>query len=147
MAPEHLARAQARFDSAFTQLRPRAVTVTPSAASTLPILADWRAAVMPAAGGVTLEGSSGHVGVLAVDGDLTVHGDLRIDGLLVVRGALDASAGMLDVHGALVVRDAAARGSTLGAGTRIAYAPCLVGRALAAVAVPRAPPFGTWNSP
>jgi hypothetical protein len=147
IAAADLARANARFDSAFTLLRARATTVTPSAVGSVPTLPDWHAAVIPTAGSVTLDGQSTHIGLLAVDGDLTIHGALHLVGLLVVRGALNASAGTLHVRGALVVRDASARGSTLGAGTRLEYAPCVAGRALAAVAVPRASPFGAWNSP
>ncbi len=147
LTPAVRAQEGARVDDAFTQLRARSITVTPTALGTVPALPDWRAAVMPAAGGVTLEGDSRHVGLLAVDGDLTVHGALRVDGMLVVRGALRATAGTLDIHGALVVRDHSALGSSLGPGTRVVYAPCLAGRALAAVAVPRTTPFGVWNSP
>jgi len=67
--------------------------------------------------------------------------------VLLVHGALDASAGILDVHGAIVVRDVARYGSSIGPGVGITYAPCLVGRALIAVATPRGSPFDTWNSP
>lgn len=147
LAPDILAQAYTRFDSAFSQVRARANTITPTAFGTLPVIPAWRAAVMQSAGTVTLEGSSRHTGLLAVDGDLVIHGALRIDGVLLVRGALDASGGTLDVHGVLAVRDVAGRGSFMGPGAGVTYAPCLVGRALVAVAVPRASPFDTWNSP
>jgi hypothetical protein len=147
LAADVLARAGSRFDSAFALVQARANTITPSAFATVPVLADWSAAVMHGAGVVTLEGSSRHVGLLAVDGDLVIHGALRVDGVLLVRGALDTSVGALDVHGALIVRDAAGNGSTLGNGGLVMYTPCLVGRALVAVARPRAAPFDVWNSP
>jgi hypothetical protein len=65
----------------------------------------------------------------------------------VVRGALDASQGALTVRGALIVRDAAGRGSTLGDSVDVRYAPCMIGRALAAVAFPRPARYALWNSP
>ena len=147
LAPDNLARARSRFDSAFALVAMRAVPVTLTAFETVPAMADWRAAVMRGAGAVTLNGSSRHVGLLAIEGDLTLRGTLRVDGVLLVRGALDASAGTLDVRGALVVRDASAQGTRIGPDARLTYAPCLVGRALVAVAVPRVSPFDAWNSP
>lgn len=96
---------------------------------------------------MTLEGISRYVGLLAIDGDLIVRGSLELDGLLVVRGAVDVSAGTLILRGALVARDVSARGSSVGAGVSVSYRPCMVGRALVAVAAPRSLPFGVWNSP
>ena len=49
---------------------------------------------------VTLSGVSRYQGVLLVDSDLTITGPLDIDGLLVVQGALDTTAGTLNVFGA-----------------------------------------------
>jgi hypothetical protein len=97
-----------------------------------------------APGRVTLAGTSRHDGLLVIDGDLLLQGALLVNGLLVVSGALDASAGTLEVDGGVIVRDAATRGTRLGANVRIRYSPCLVGRALATVARPRIAPFALW---
>ena len=135
------------FDDAWRQIDQRAARRTLPATGIVPTNAPWRASVIAGAGAITLEGASRVVGLLAIDGDLVVRGTLRVDGVLVVRGALDASIGALDVDGAVVVRDSWSRGSRLGSQTVIRYAPCLVGRALAAVALPRVGPFDSWNSP
>lgn len=135
------------FDNAWRQLDQRAARRILPANGVVPANAPWRARVIAGAGAVTIEGASRVVGLLAIDGDLVVRGTLRVDGVLIVRGALDTSVGTLDVDGAVVVRDSWSRGSRLGAQTVIRYAPCLVGRAFAAVAVPRISPFESWNSP
>jgi hypothetical protein len=100
-----------------------------------------------AALGVTLTGASRVQGVLLVDGDLVVRGRLRLDGLLVVRGALRVDAGELQVDGAVLVRDIDGIGSMLGPQTRVRWAPCLVNRALVALASPQRAPFHQWHSP
>ena len=135
------------FDDAWRQIDQRAARRTLSATGRVPISAPWRAGVIAGAGVITIEGASRVVGLLAIDGDLVVRGPLRVDGVLLVRGALDASFGALVVDGAVVVRDSGSRGSRLGAQTVIRYAPCLVGRAFAAVALPSVGPFDIWNSP
>jgi len=142
-----LARARARFDSGFLQIAARSRAGMLTSAGTLVPAAPWRATVIKSDTGVTVNGTSTHVGLLGVDGNLVIRGTLRVDGLLIVRGALDVTAGVLDVRGALVVGDRDGLGSRLGAGTRVTYAPCLAGRALVAVTRPRASPFSVWNSP
>lgn len=137
----------ARFDNGFAKVVARAQPLALTTLGSLPTVRWWRASVITGGTSVTMEGSSRYVGLLAVDGDLIVRGSLELDGLLVVRGAVDVSAGTLILRGALVARDANVRGSSLGAGVSISYRPCLVGRALVAVATPRSVPFGVWNSP
>ncbi len=142
-----VAASRTRFDSGFAQIiaRARPAVLTPSGG--IPSTASWRASVIQQASAVMVDDTSQYVGLLAVDGDLVIRGALRVDGLLVVRGAIDVSAGLLDVRGALVIRDASALGSQLGAGVQVTYAPCLAGRALVPVATPNRLPFGVWNSP
>lgn len=139
------------FDRAWANLLPRVVSAPRTADSAIAPLAPWRASVlrpvMPSATSVTVDGVSTVRGLLAVDGDLVLRGALRVDGLLIVRGALDVRTGSLDVSGAVIVRDVSRMGSTMGANTRVTYAPCLVGRALAAVSVPRVAPFAVWHTP
>ncbi|MEQ1691053.1 MAG: hypothetical protein ABMA00_07210 [Gemmatimonas sp.] len=135
------------FDSGFTLVSARARAVPLPIAGPFPASPPWRATVIQPTPGVTLTGVSHYVGLLAVDGDLLVHGSLHIDGLLLVRGALDVTRGTLDVRGAVVIRDRSIRGSQLGAGLHVVYAPCLVGRALVAVATPHRAPYGVWNVP
>ncbi len=146
-SPAQLISARAQFDSGFALLQARATTIPLTPGSAVPPYPEWRAVVIRDTGGVTLSGASTHVGLLAFDGDLTLRGTLEVEGLLLIRGALNASQGALTVRGALMVRDPAVRGSTMGDGVDARYAPCLVGRALAAVAVPRPARFSLWNSP
>jgi hypothetical protein len=145
--PTGLAQDRAAFDSAFTAIATRASTMRSTVPGAIPVAPPWRAVVIQSPGTVTLDSAIRHRGLLVFDGDIVVRGSLTVDGLLVVRGSLDASAGSLTVRGALVVRDVVATGTRLGAGVRIRLAPCLVGRALVAVSVPRAAPFGVWNAP
>ncbi len=139
--------AQQRFDSTFAVVVARAASITQSGPGPLAPSAPWRARVMRAADTVIVDGTSTHVGLLAIDGDLDVRGTLRVHGLLLVRGALRVSGGALQVDGALVVRDASTRGSSFSATTRVAYAPCLWRRALIPVAMVRTSAFGVWNGP
>lgn len=141
-----LASLHLQFDAAMALLRARARSTVLSAVGALPVAPAWQAMVIHAPTRVTLDGPSAHVGLLAIDGDLHVRGSLRVDGLLLVQGALEVS-GHLVVDGALVVRDAAQRGTQFGDQTHVRYAPCLLARAAAAVAVPRSATFGVWNSP
>jgi len=142
-----LMQSRAQIDSAFVLLRARATTGSLTADGALPTTAAWRATVIAAPGGVTLREASTHVGLLVIDADLVLRSTLRVDGLLVVRGAIDASAGALVVRGALLVGDVGVRGSHFGNSAQVMYAPCLMSRALAAVASPRAAVYGAWNSP
>jgi len=142
-----LAIAHAQFDSAFALLLARAPRSALSVGLTVPPQNAWRALVIRDTGAVTLQGTSAHVGLLAIDGDLVLRGTLEVDGVLIVRGALDAAQGALTVRGALIVRDVAARASTMGDSVSVRYAPCMVGRALAAVALPRASRYAVYNSP
>jgi hypothetical protein len=137
---------QAEFDAAMALIRTRGRSTVLSAAGTVPRGPAWQAMVIHAPTRVTLDGPSSHVGLLAIDGDLHVRGSLRVEGMLLVQGALEVS-GQLDVDGAVVVRDAAQRSTRLGDQTHVRYAPCLLARAAAAVAVPRSATFGVWNSP
>lgn len=141
-----LASLHLQFDAAMALLRTRARSSLLSAVGAIPVAPAWQAMVIHAPTRVTLDGPSAHIGLLAIDGDLHVRGSLRVDGLLVVRGALEVS-GNLSVDGAILVRDAAQLGTQFGGQTRVRYAPCLLGRAAAAVAVPRSATFGIWNSP
>ncbi|MBL0170252.1 MAG: hypothetical protein IPP90_05875 [Gemmatimonadaceae bacterium] len=147
LTPPSMAIARAQFDSGFAAIAGRTRTFAMAAPGSVPGSSPWRASVIQVTPGVTIDGVSDYVGLLAVDGDLIVRGTLRVEGMLLVRGAVDVSSGALDVRGALVVRDRAAIGSRVGATLRVAYAPCLVGRALVAVAQPSRRPFGVWNSP
>ena len=147
LAAATVAPMRERFDIAFPQISARSRRVALVVSGSVASVARWRATVIQPALGVTVNGDSRYVGLLAFDGDLIVHGALRVDGLLVVRGAIDVSTGTLEVRGALVVRDDSARGSHLGARVRVTYAPCLMGRALAAVAMPTTSPFGVFNIP
>ena len=142
-----VAASRARFDSGFAGIIARAHPLVPTVSGGVPSTASWRASVIQQAAAVMVDDTSQYVGLLAVDGDLVIRGALRVDGLLVVRGAVDVSAGVLDVRGALVIRDVSALGSQLGIGVHVTYAPCLVGRALVALATPNRLPFGVWNSP
>lgn len=138
---------QQRFDQAWPVLMARAHAVDATLTPSVPRGPPWRATVMTGAGVVTVTDTVAYVGALAIDGDLVVRGALHVSGALIVRGAVDASAGQLQVDGTLVVRDLHARNSPLSAATRIRYAPCVVGRAMTALALPTNAPFGIWNSP
>lgn len=105
---------------------------------------EWGARVITGASQVTLTGASRHQGALLIDGDLVLAGTLDVDGLLAVRGALDASAGTLTVHGAVIIRDETGRGSRLGFASRVRYSRCALRRALAAVATPGAVTTRGW---
>lgn len=114
----------------------------------LPEAPHWQGQQLGAPGLVsTLTGDADIRGLLLIDGDLVITGTLHLDGLLVVRGRLDASEGRLLLHGQLLVADPAGHDALLGPGTAVRYNPCLVGRALAAIAQPRPEPFFSWNTP
>lgn len=105
---------------------------------------EWGARAIIGSTSAHLSGSSKHQGILLVDGDLRLTGTLEIDGVLIVRGAIDASAGQLIVHGAVLIRDSSGRGSRLGIATRVRYSRCALRRALSAVAAPAAITTGGW---
>lgn len=138
---------QRAFDDAWSTLVLRARNVTTDSLGGIPFARPWQATVIHRSGGVTVDSNTASIGLLAVDGELRIRGIMRVDGLLLVRGALRVESGALIVRGALLVRDASSFGSILNAASRIEYAPCLVGRALSAAAVPRVAPFRAWNSP
>jgi hypothetical protein len=138
---------RALFDRAWPVVVARSAAPMRTADSAVVQAMPWRASVMSGSARVTLGGMSDVHGVLAIDGDLVVHGVARITGVLLVRGALDARDGELEVHGALLVRDAAQSGNALGPRARVRYEPCVVGRALAAVSLPRVAPFALWQTP
>lgn len=136
------------FDQAWPILWRSAVDAAPAPDGSLRAPSDWvPLRVAGDSSGVTFDGLTQIRGLLLIDGDLAVRGTLRVEGLLVVRGALDTSAGHVFVDGAVIVRDRGGRGSWLTTQTRVRWAPCLAGRALVAVAHPRASPFHQWNSP
>lgn len=148
------ATAQADFDQAWSLLRARATSQLPTRSNASPGSITnwtggdtWTSVVIEGAPNVTITGTSQHVGLLAVDGDLVIQGSLTVTGILVVRGALRVTGGELDVQGALIVADREATGSRINGPTTIRYAPCLLGRALVSVSVPRSAPFHLWNSP
>ncbi|MEP6765592.1 MAG: hypothetical protein ABJB66_14855 [Gemmatimonadaceae bacterium] len=105
---------------------------------------EWGARAIIGSNAATLSSNSRHQGILLVEGDLILTGTLEVDGLLVVRGAIDASAGQLVVHGAALIRDTFGRGSRFGIATRVRYSRCALRRALSAVAAPAAITTGGW---
>ena len=94
---------------------------------------------------VTIGGTSRHQGLVVVHGDLVLHGTLQVDGLLVVTGSVDTRSGTLEVLGGVVASDDRGIESHIGGATRIAWSPCAMRRALAAVALPSAHPFALWS--
>lgn len=153
-----VASARAQFASSWSRALPRvtrtdavtagsALAARPLWSARRLIAADTSAFAPPALGAaITLGGTSRHTGMLLVDGDLHVTGTLVVEGLLLVRGAIDASAGTLDVRGAVIAAhdDASATPSVFGNATSVRYSRCTVARAYAAVARPRVTPFTTW---
>jgi hypothetical protein len=142
-----LASAQERFDRSWPLLVSRATPYPLISPSNVVSPAPWRALVIEDATTVTLRGVSAHTGLLLVNGDLDVQGELHITGALVVRGAMKVSSGLVDVRGALLVRDVSERGSHFNSTTSVQYTPCVFGRALAAVARPQFNPYFIRNSP
>lgn len=88
--------------------------------------------------------ASRHQGILMVDGDLTLNADLDVFGLLMVRGAIDATAGRLLVHGAALVRDETGHGSRFGFASRVRYSRCALRRAYSATGAPAAVTTRGW---
>lgn len=105
---------------------------------------EWGARAIANANPARLAGANRHQGVLMIDGDLEITGDLEVSGLLIVRGAIDASAGRLSVHGAALIRDDLGHGSRFGIATRVRYSRCALRRALSAVGAPAAITTRGW---
>lgn len=139
--------ARTNFMNGWLMLMRRATPQALTARGELASNPNWSAVVISGASRVTFEGSSRHVGLLAIDGDMIVQGTLQVDGLLIVRGAIDASAGRLHVLGALIVGDTDGSGSRLYSGTSVQFAPCIAGRAVTTVSTPQVAPFLVWNAP
>ncbi len=139
------ARDLAAFNAAWLLIAARASPRPAPANASLPGEPSWRAVVVRDTGAILLAGTSRHEGLLAVDGDLVLHGTLSVRGLLIVRGAVDATAGQLDVEGAVVLFAPSGGQSRFGTGTNVRYAQCALRRALAAVSRPTALPFRTWS--
>lgn len=91
---------------------------------------------------LTLRGPLRWQGLLVVNGNLVIEGAVELRGILMVRRSLDARAGQLTVHGAVMANDAATDVVRLGPSTRLQFDPCAVDLALATVARPRAAVFG-----
>jgi hypothetical protein len=147
LAPLTADSARQTFDAAWSAMLARAGAGSLNGVGAVSPMAPWHAVVLRGATGVTIAAPSRVVGLLMIEGDLLLRAPLRVDGLLVVRGAVRSPDAALEVRGALVVRDAARRGTVLGEGTVVRYAPCMAGRALVAVALSRNAPFRVWNSP
>lgn len=105
---------------------------------------EWAARSVTNDSALTVTSTSRHQGVLMVDGDLTLHADLDVYGLLMVRGAIDATAGRLLVHGAALVRDERGHGSRFGIASRVRYSRCALRRAWSAVGAPAAVTTRGW---
>jgi hypothetical protein len=107
----------------------------------------WPIVLVHAPHGLRLAGAEPVQGVLLVDGDVRVGAGVRVAGLLMVRGRLEMDAdggGAPEVIGAVVVRDAAQRGSRLGT-ARVHASRCALRAALAAAGVPRPISHHGWS--
>lgn len=136
----------ATFNAAWPLIASRATPrPSPLATALTPAQPNWRAIIVGDTASLTLSDTVAHEGLLAIDGDVVITGALRVRGLLVVRGSIDASIGRLDVQGAMVVRSATNRTTSLGGTVTLQYTPCAVARALAAVATPSSAPFRLWS--
>jgi hypothetical protein len=105
---------------------------------------EWGARAFTNAAPLLITTASRHQGILMVDGDLTLHADLDVFGLLMVRGAVDATAGRLLVHGAALVRDDWGHGSRFGFASRVRYSRCALRRAYSATGAPAAVTTRGW---
>ncbi len=133
------------FNVAWPLIVARAVHRQAPANAPLPNEPRWRALLLHDTTTIQLAGASQHEGLIAVDGNLVVRGALTIRGLLVVRGSVDATAGQLDVEGALVIYAPNGTTSSLGNNSTVRYSQCAVRRALAAVSSPNPDPFRIWS--
>lgn len=91
---------------------------------------------------LTLKGPLRWQGLLVINGNLVIEGAVELRGILMVRRSLDAQAGQLTVHGAVLANDAATDVVRLGSSSRLQFDPCAVDLALATLARPRAGVFG-----
>ncbi|HZF67046.1 MAG TPA: hypothetical protein VEZ47_03295, partial [Gemmatirosa sp.] len=91
-------------------------------------------------GRTTLRAPARWQGVLLVDGDLVVEGQVEGVGLVVVQGRVDATAGALLLHGALLAR----QGVLLGPGSRVVRSRCALERAARAAGKPIAYGRRAW---
>ena len=105
---------------------------------------EWGARAVNASTPFHITSDSRHQGTLMIDGDLVLSARLDVYGLLLVRGAIDASAGQLTVHGAGLVRDNLSHGSRFGIATRVRYSRCALRRAWSATGAPAAVTSGGW---
>ena len=140
------ARDHAAFNAAWQLITARALQRNASPNAPLPIEPPWRAILMRDTTTIQLGGASRHEGLVAIDGNLVLRGSLTIRGLLVVRGAVDATAGQLDIEGAMVIYAPNGTTSTFGNNTSVRYSQCALRRALAAIALPSTQPFRVWSA-
>ena len=135
----------AAFNVAWQLIAARAVPRRASANAPLPNEPPWRALLVHDTTTIRLAGASQHLGLVAIDGNLVVHGALTIRGLLIVRGSVDATAGQLDIEGAVVIYAPNGTPSSLGNTSTVRYSQCALRRALAAVSLPDPQPFRIWS--
>ncbi len=135
----------AAFNAAWQLIAARAVQRTASPNIPLPVEPPWRAILVRDTTTVQLAGASRHEGIVAIDGNLVLRGSLTIRGLLVVRGSVDATAGQLDIEGAMVTYAPNGSTSSFGNNTSVRYSQCALRRALAAVSRPTTQPFRIWS--
>ena len=133
------------FNVAWQLIAARAVPRRASANAPLPNEPPWRALLVHDTTTIRLAGASQHEGLVAIDGNLVVHGALTIRGLLIVRGSVDATAGQLDIEGAVVIYAPNGTPSSLGNNSTVRYSQCALRRALAAVSLPDPQPFRIWS--
>lgn len=138
-------RDAAAFNAAWPLISARARHRIASVNAPLPIEPAWRALLAQDTTSIQLAGASQHEGLVAIDGDLVIRGSLTVRGLLVVRGSVDATAGQLDVEGALVIYAPNGATSRFGNNTSVRYSQCALRRALAAVSIPDSHPFRIWS--
>jgi len=139
-------RDAATFNTAWTRITARATPrPSPLASALTPTQPAWRPIIVSDTAPLALTDTVSHEGLLVIDGDVVITGSLRVRGMLIVRGSIDASAGRLDVHGAMLVYSPTHRASALGSAVTVQYSPCALARALAAVATPSSTPFRLWS--
>lgn len=133
------------FNAAWPLIASRAVQRRASPNAPLTIEPSWRALHVSDTTTIRLAGVSYHEGLVAINGDLIVRGSLTVRGLLVVRGAVDATAGQLDIEGAMVIYAPNGTTSRFGNNTSVRYSQCALRRALAAVSLPDPHQFRIWS--
>jgi len=133
------------FNDAWQRITARAVHRQTTTNAPLPNEPPWRALVLHDTTTIQLAGASRHDGLVAFDGNLVLRGTLTVRGLMIVRGAVDATAGQLDINGALVIYAPTGATSRFGNNATVRYSQCALRRALAAVARPDPHPFRVWS--